>query len=76
MPQQGIQRRGTESAIVRQPPSQDGIVHSANVHQAEIRSVAKIPLPRRLPHGLESRLADRRGKAHKEAVAFAGGALI
>ena len=68
MPQDLGHGRWVKAPEVIQPTPKHGIEHPGDFRQPQIRSIAKVPLSRRLPHVRESLRDDRRRKAHKQLV--------
>jgi len=71
VPEDRIHRRPAEPSVIFQPTPEDWIVQPGDVRQAQFRSISVVQFAGCFPHGLDRRLAHRRGEAHIHAVAFA-----
>src|SRR5437773_3729850 len=66
--QQRTQRRWRVSPVVRNPTPKQRIELLGNVDQRQLRSMSKVQLPNRRPHGLQRRDADRGIEAAEQHV--------
>jgi len=64
--QQGIQRRGGITPLVRNPPSKERIELLGNVLQGQLCLPSYVQVPNRLAHGLHRRGTDCRIKSTKQ----------
>src|SRR5215469_17718368 len=64
--QQGIQRRGSKAAIIRNPSSKERIEFLGDVLQGQLRLTPYVQVPNRLPHGFHRRGADCWIKSSKQ----------
>src|SRR5690554_1942369 len=71
MSQYRVQGRRIEPSIVRQPPPKNRVMESRYICQTQIGTIAIVPFPGCLPHGLHGCLTDRWRKIHKHTVSFA-----
>ena len=71
MPEDRVERGGTEPPMVSDPAPQDGVVEPGDVPQAKVGSISLVQPTRGPPHGFQSFGADRRSEAHEQAVPFA-----